>query len=71
MTLGKVRDQILTLVAGAFAFVAAFFWNDAIKSWIEAVVPPGDSLIYKFYVAIIVTIIAAIVLYFISKMKKE
>jgi C4-dicarboxylate transporter len=62
-----IRGVIISLIVASFGFVAALFWRDAIKSLIETFVPKGQGLIYQFGVAILVTIIAVIAIYVLSK----
>lgn len=66
----KFKTTMLTLVVSAFGFVAALSWNDAIKSSIETLIPPANSVVYKFLAAIIATTIAVAATYFISKISK-
>jgi len=66
----KFKTTMLTLVVSAFGFVAALSWNDAIKSSIETLIPPADSVAYKFLAAIIATAIAVAATYFVSKLQR-
>jgi signal transduction histidine kinase len=59
----SVRTVILTSLISAFGFVLALFWNDAVRSAIEQIVPQGGTVSAKFAAAIIVTIIIAIIIY--------
>jgi C4-dicarboxylate transporter len=63
------RENFVTLIISALGFVAGLSWNDAIKTTIDTLFPTVGNLIYKFYVAIIVTIIAVVIIYFVSKIK--
>ena len=65
------RENFATLIISALGLVAALSWNDAIKSAIDTLFPTTGNLIYKFYVAIIVTIISVVITYFISKLKPK
>jgi len=66
----SVRAVILTSIISALAFVLALFWNDAVKSAIEQIIPSGDTLTAKFAAAIIVTIIVVIVIYILLNSQK-
>ena len=66
----KFKTTMLTLVVSAFGFVAALSWNDAIKSSIETLIPPADSVAYQFLAAIIATAIAVAATYFVSKLQR-
>ena len=61
-----MRNTMITFMVGAFGFVAALFWNDAIKSAVEAIFPNHGTIIAKFVVAIVVTVIAALVIYILE-----
>lgn len=62
-----IKGVIITLVVSAFGFVAALFWRDAIKAFIEELIPEGQGLAYQFGVAVLVTVIAVIAIYFVTK----
>ena len=81
--LGVVRDfrrefkkNLATFVTGAFSFVAALVWRDAIKSLIDKLVktdfvkyfiPPGEEWLLQFYTALIVTVVAVLGMIAVSK----
>ena len=62
----NVKAVMVSLIVSSFGFVAALFWRDAIKELIAEIVPEGEGVIYSFGVAILVTIIAVVAIYFIS-----
>lgn len=59
------KAVIVSLIVSSFGFVAALFWRDAVKELIAEFVPEGEGVIYSFGVAILVTIIAVLVIYFV------
>ena len=63
----NIKGVILSLVISAFGFVAALFWRDAIQALINEIVPQGQGLTYQFAAAIIVTVIAVLSIYILSK----
>jgi hypothetical protein len=65
------RENFATLIISALGLVAALSWNDAIKSAISTLFPAESDLIYKFYIAVVVTIISVVITYFISKLKPK
>ena len=65
------RENFATLIISALGLVAALSWNDAIKSAIDTLFPSTSNIIYKFYVAIVVTLISVVITYFISKIKPK
>ena len=66
----SARLNFTTLMISGFGLVSALSWNDAIKSAITELFP-GDTYIYKFYVALLVTLISVVVIYLISKFKTQ
>jgi ABC-type multidrug transport system fused ATPase/permease subunit len=62
-----LRGAMAAMIMSAFGFVAALFWRDAIQAFITEFVPEGQGIIYSFVVAIIVTIIAVIAIFFVNK----
>lgn len=61
------KKQIATLIIGAFSFVAALFWKDAIQELITTYIPEGSTWPYMLLSAIIVTGIAVCITYLVSK----
>lgn len=69
-----VRDRMMASVVGALGLVVGLAWNDAIKAAIEQIFPLGSEGIWaKFGYAVILTIVIAVAIYYISKFftKKE
>jgi hypothetical protein len=67
----RFRENFITLIISAFGLVSALSWNDAIKSAIATLFPDNSGLVYKFYVALAVTIIAVLMTYFLSRIKPK
>ena len=65
------RENFVTLIISALGLVAALSWNDAIKTTIDTFFPTIGNVMYKYYVAIIVTIISVVITYFLSRMKPK
>ena len=65
------QENFITLIVSALGLVAALTWNDAVKTTIETLIPSQANLAYKYYAAIIVTIIAVTITYFLSKLKPQ
>jgi hypothetical protein len=63
------RENFATLIISALGVVAALSWNDAIKTAIDILFPDKSNIMYKFYVAAVVTIISVIITYIFSRMK--
>jgi len=59
------------LATAAFGFVAALAWNEAVKAAIDKFIEPGGGLRSKIYYAIVVTVIAVVVTYFLGKATQE
>ena len=62
-----IKGAVASLIISAFGFVAALFWRDAIREAIDEFVPAGEGMLYSFGIAVLVTIIAVIVIYILSK----
>ena len=67
----ELENRIITLIVSAFGFVTALAWNDAMTSWINTFIKPGDVWYYKIINAIIITLISAIVIYLIVKFSRR
>ena len=65
------RENFATLIISALGLVAALSWNDAIKTTIDTLFPTIGNVIYKYYVAVTVTIISVVITYFVSKLKPK
>ena len=65
--LSDLRTLVLTSIVSALALVVGLFWNDAIKSAIEQLLPQGEGLFYKFIAAIIVTIVVVILIFILLR----
>ena len=63
----EVLDRMSTLVAAAFAFVAAFAWNESFKLLFDRLVSDDAEIIVYFAYSIIITIIAVLVIIMIVK----
>ena len=66
----EFKDKFITLITAAFGFVAALSWNEAIKSFIQTVIPVQDQWPYLMLNALIITLIAVIVIFFISRISR-
>ena len=69
---GELKVQLLetfaALITAAFGLVAALAWNETIKDLVALIFPNEDDTIWGNLVyAIIVTILAVIMTYWISK----
>lgn len=66
----EFKKQLLTLVTAAFGFTAALFWNTAIKDTIEEFIPAAKSWYGGIGIAVVVTVVAVLFIYAISKFTK-
>ncbi|AKM82012.1 TPA: hypothetical protein DD449_02845 [Candidatus Berkelbacteria bacterium] len=64
----KTMTQLAT---AAFGFVAALAWNTAIQALIDKFIEPGNGVRSKIYYALVVTVVAVIVTYFLGKATQE
>ncbi|OGE74514.1 MAG: hypothetical protein A3K06_03860 [Candidatus Doudnabacteria bacterium RIFCSPHIGHO2_01_52_17] len=68
----KILAESLSMMASAFALVAALAWNEAIKSLIERLVPKeGNNILSLFIYAAVVTILVVIVTSRLAKLKVQ
>ncbi len=65
------RENFITLIVSSMGLVAALSWNDAVRTTIDTLFPSQANLIYKYYAAIVVTIISITATFFLSKLKSE
>ncbi len=70
----KLVDEMLRLSTSGFGLVAALAWNDLIRKtveqYIEPVVGKNSSIISLFIYAVVVTILAVSITYYLTKLKK-
>lgn len=70
----KLIDEMLRLSTSGFGLVAALAWNDLIRKtveqYIEPVVGKNSSIISLFIYAVVVTILAVSITYYLTKLKK-
>jgi len=71
----QTKHQIVTLVTSAFGFVAALFWRDAIQAFLQQAfnisVGDGGYWAIQVGVALIITVFAAAVIYYVSKLESS
>lgn len=63
--------QLLTLSTSAFGLVAALAWNETIQSFVKQFITPkipGSGLISQLIYALLVTILAVLITYQLSKL---
>jgi len=64
----ELRKQMANFIVGAFSFVAALVWRDAIKSFVNKLINaevvkamfPGNEWVVSFITAIVITLIAVV-----------
>jgi len=68
----SLAENFKLLLGYALGLVAALAWNDAIQSFIKTIFPKESlsSLLVKFIYAIIITVLAVIVIFLITKLEK-
>lgn len=64
----KTMTQFIT---AAFAFVAALAWNNAIQGLINKFIAPGAGVRSALYYAIIVSVLAVLITYYMGKITQE
>jgi hypothetical protein len=63
----EFRESIKKLLTAAFGFVAALSWNEAIKSFIQTVVPQQNQWPYLVLNALVITFVAVVVVFLVSR----
>lgn len=63
----EILDKLGALVTAAFGLVAALAWNEAIQSFFREFFDPQETFLPKVIYAIIVTIVAVVVTFFIAR----
>lgn len=66
--------QMLTLATSGFGIVAALAWNETIQSFVKQYVEsrmPGSGLISQFIYALIITFLAVLITYQLSKLSNH
>ena len=63
----EVLERMSTLVAAAFAFVAAIAWSESFKLLFDRMIPEDAEIFVYFGYSIIVTIIAVFVIIIIVR----
>lgn len=68
----ELIEQFLTLSTSAFGLAAALAWNETIqqsvKEFIEPSLPAGSGILSRFIYAILVTILAVVITYQLSRL---
>jgi len=68
---GALLGQMLTLATSGFGLVAALAWNQAIQDFVKEYVQPffpSTAIYYKFFYAILITLIAVFITYQLSRL---
>ena len=66
----ETKTRMTSLITSAFGFVAALFWRDAIQALLAQTfgVSPGEGFwLVQIVIALVVTIMAVIVIFFVSR----
>lgn len=68
----EIARQMLTLAISGFGLVSALAWNNVIQEAIDTYIKPlvggGSTLLSQFVYAVIVTVLAVIITYNLSKL---
>ncbi len=62
-----IRAMLVSSIITALALVVGLSWNDAVKETIAQVVPKGESLYYRYLAALIITVTAVVISYFLYR----
>lgn len=67
----ELISQMLTLATSGFGIVAALAWNEVIQQFVNEYIEPtipGSGLISKLFYAILVTLLAVLITYQLSRL---
>ena len=71
----ELIQQMITLSTSGFGLVAALAWNEAIqafvKEYVDKYISTGSGIISRFIYAIIITALAVLITYQLTKLVKE
>ncbi|MFH1364479.1 MAG: DUF5654 family protein [Candidatus Aenigmatarchaeota archaeon] len=65
--LEEIKKQMVVLITGALAFVAALIWKDAISAWLAPLYTDAEGAMGLTIAAIIVTVVVVIITVIIAK----
>ena len=66
----EFRKQMIMFIVGAFSFVAALSWNDAIKETLNIIAFNSNFILYKYITAVVVSVICVLTIIFLSESNK-
>ncbi len=67
----RFRREMVVLITAAFGFVAALFWQTAIRDAINAFVPASTGWQWEILAAVIVSVIAVAAILSLSRFSEE
>lgn len=71
----EVAKQMLTLVTSGFGLVAALAWNNVIQefvnNYVKKLLPAGSTIWSLFIYAVVVTFLAVLITYNLSKILRR
>lgn len=71
----ELLKQLITLSTAGFGLVAALAWNEAIQSFVDEYIAQyvsvGSGILSKFIYAVVITALAVLVTYQLTKLMKE
>ncbi len=70
----ELIQQLITLSTSGFGFVAALAWNEAIQKAVQDFIEPripGSGLVSKIIYALIVTLLAVLITYQLSRLASK
>jgi C4-dicarboxylate transporter len=68
----EINKKVLSYITAGFGFVAGLAWNEAVKSFIEYVLPQSrGTMVAKFVYALILTLILVIISFYLAKILEK
>ena len=60
-------EKIIAFITAGLGFVAALFWQNAIRDAINAFIPTSGAWQYEIFVAVLVTFFAVLTIYLMTR----
>lgn len=67
----ELFKTMVQLATAGFGFVAALAWNEAVKKFIDHFISAGAGFRSSLYYAIVVTLIAVFVTYYLGRLTQK
>jgi len=66
-----MKDNFWTLTISTFGIATGLVWYDVVKMMIDEFFPNRNTLLIKFYVAVLITMVAIMATYVITRVRNK